>query len=318
MVEPFERIVVPDGDHGKWLEVRRKGVGGSDVAAIMGLSDYRSPYEVWSEKCGLTTAPDLSGNSAVQWGNILEPVIASHYSDLHPNTIVTPGSCVMRSLKRPWAQASLDYEIQVPGLGRGILEIKTSGSRSAAQWDEGVPIYYLTQVAHYMSVTGWGFADVAVLIGGQDYREYRIMRDQEDIDAVEQAVDGFWHLVETRTEPELLGIGHEARALLERHGEGEGVLESVQDPPDLETWINYRNLLKSTKATVDMYANRLKGLVGDNRSLQCPSGKLTWLRSKRTLFDEKAFREDHPDLYEEYCDEVERDMGLRFYERKDK
>lgn len=317
MDEQFERIVVPDGDRGKWLEVRRQGVGGSDVAAIMGLSRYRSPYEVWAEKCGLSESPDLSENQAVQWGNILEPVIAVHYRDLHPETEVIPGSCVMRSVRRPWAQASLDYEIKDPRLGKGVLEIKTAGARSSAQWDEGVPIYYLTQVAHYMSVTGWGFADVAVLIGGQDYREYRIMRDKEDIDAVERAVDGFWHLVETMDPPELSGIGREGRVLLDRYGGGEGVVESVQDPPELESWLTYKDLLKSTKATVDMYANRLKELVGDSRSVICPSGKITWLRSKRIKFDEKRFREDHPDLYEAYSDEVERDMGLRFRKRKD-
>lgn len=316
MAEPFERITVPDGDRAAWLDVRRKGVGGSDVAAIMGLSKYRSPYEVWAEKLGLVSSPDLSDNSAVQWGNILEPVIADHYKSLHKSTVVKPGSCVMRSLKRPWAQASLDYEIYVPGLGNGVLEIKTAGSRSSAEWDEGVPVYYLTQVMHYMSVTGWKFADVAVLIGGQDYREYRIMRDKDDIDSVEQAVDGFWHLVETREEPEILGIGREGSALIERYGVGEGDAECDIDPDDLESWITYNNLLKSTKATVAMYANRLKDRIGGGKSITCPSGKVVWVRSKSKKFDEKAFRESHPDLYEEFCEERERDMGIRFYERK--
>lgn len=316
MAEPFERIAVADGDRAAWLDVRRKGVGGSDVAAIMGLSKYRSPYEVWAEKLGHVLAPDLSEKQAVQWGNILEPVIADHYGSLHGSTTVKPGSCVMRSLKRPWAQASLDYEIYVPGLGNGILEIKTAGSRSSAEWDDGVPIYYLTQVMHYMSVTGWSFADVAVLIGGQDYREYRIMRDEDDIAEVEKAVDGFWHLVETREEPEILGVGHEGSALLERYGTGADEVECSVDPDDLESWLTYSKLLKSTKATVDMYANRLKGSIGENRSMVCPSGKVMWLRSRSKRFNEKAFKESHPDLYEQFCEERERDMGLRFYERK--
>ena len=76
--ELFKLLRVPDGDRDAWLEQRRKGVGGSDVAPIMDLSKWRSCYEVWAEKVGLIQPADLSDKESVQWGNILEPVVGAH------------------------------------------------------------------------------------------------------------------------------------------------------------------------------------------------------------------------------------------------
>ena len=175
-----------------WREERRKGIGGSDVAAIMGLSAYRTPYQVWLDKVQ-GVHDDISDKPAVVWGNILEHIIGEYYAQEHPDRTVRRVNGMMRSIARPWAQASLDYEVRDPELGWGILEIKTAGWRREDDWADGVPVYYQTQVAHYLSVSGRPFADVAVLIAGQDYREYRVMRDEEDIETVNRAVDEFWH-----------------------------------------------------------------------------------------------------------------------------
>ena len=68
----------------EWLELRSHGIGGSDVAAIMGLSPWRTPYQVWADKV-LGIREDISGKPAVEWGTILEPVVGEHYKSLHPD-----------------------------------------------------------------------------------------------------------------------------------------------------------------------------------------------------------------------------------------
>ena len=50
----------------EWLSVRNKGVGGSDAAVAVGLSQYKSPLELWLEKTGRKPADDLSANDAVR------------------------------------------------------------------------------------------------------------------------------------------------------------------------------------------------------------------------------------------------------------
>lgn len=314
----FELVRTPDGDRDAWLAQRRLGVGGSDVAAIMGLSPWRGAYEVWSEKSGLTEAPDLSAKESVQWGNILEPVVGGHYAELHPDREVRRVNAVCRSIARPWAQASLDYEVRDPELGWGVLEIKTAGLRSEPDWDGGVPLWYQTQAAHYLSVTGRPFADVAVLIGGQAYREYRLTRDPDDIAAVDAAVDAFWRMVEDGTEPPLTGSPGESSALMERHPEASGeLIEAVETPEALSGYLAAKAALDGAKRELDRWASKLKSEIGDASGIDCPEGRVTWVRGTSKRFDRKRFDAENPGTYEKYCEAVPRDMGLRFRPRKE-
>lgn len=312
----FTLVRTPDGDREAWLEQRRKGVGGSDVAAIMGLSPYRGAYEVWAEKSGLIEAPDISNKPAVIWGNILEPVVGEHYAENHPDREVRRLNAVCQSIERPWAQASLDYEVKDPELGWGVLEIKTAGQRSEGKWDDGVPLFYQTQVAHYLSVTGRAFADVAVLIGGQDYREYRIMRDEDDIRAVESAVDEFWQRVQTGEEPPVDGSPGEAEALFKRHQTSDGEVWDCGDMPrEVADYIYYKETADAAKERLDKAGNALKRLIGDRKGISCPDYVVTWPRGTRRTFDKKRFMADHPDLYEQYVTVGPSNSGIRIKER---
>lgn len=313
----FTLVRTPDGDREAWLEQRRKGVGGSDVAAIMGLSPYRGAYEVWAEKLGLIEAPDISDKPAVIWGNILEPVVGEHYAENHPDREVRRLNAVCQSIERPWAQASLDYEVKDPELGWGVLEIKTAGQRSEGKWDDGVPLFYQTQVAHYLSVTGRSFADVAVLIGGQDYREYRIMRDEDDVHAVESAVDEFWQRVQTGEEPPVDGSPGEADALFKRHQTSDGEVWDCGDMPrEVADYIYYKETADAAKERLAKAGNALKRLIGDHKGIKCPDYIVTWPRGTKKTFDKKRFMADHPDLYEQYANVGPSNSGIRIKERK--
>ena len=316
-MKPYEEIRVPDGDRDAWLEVRRHGIGGSDVAAMMGLSPYRTPCETWAEKSGLIESPDISDKPSVMWGNILEPVIGDHYKSLHPDRTVKRLNAVCRSKERPWAQASLDYEVKDPDLGWGILEIKTAGARSADQWDEGVPLYYLTQVTHYMSVTGRPFADVAVLIGGNDYREYRVMRDEDDIRAVDEAVDAFWKRVENGDAPDVGGSVTESQALFRQFGTGTDHIEDYgADPDELTLYLIAKQQRDAAEELLKLRSNKLKQLIGEEKGFECDSGRVTWSRGVRTSFDSKRLKEELPDIYERYATQRPADYGIRFSKRK--
>lgn len=299
-----------------WLAERRKGIGGSDVAAIMGLSAYSTPYQVWLEKTqGIHH--DISEKPAVMWGNILEPVVGEHYMDCHPDRHVRRVNAIARSIERPWAQASLDYEVHDPELGWGVLEIKTAGWRRESDWEEGVPVYYQTQVAHYLSVTGRPFADVAVLIAGQDYREYRVMRDEEDVATVNAAVDEFWHdYVEDGVAPRIDAMDGAAVFMAHERPEHD-YLESKNTPTLLNRWLLAKAELEHAKGEYERWTAKLKGLVGDAQGIECPDGRLTWSRFERTRLDSKRLRSERPDIAEEYTTSSMADGGLRWKPRKE-
>lgn len=300
----------------QWLAARREGVGGSDVAAIMGLSRYSTPYKVYEDKA-LGIHEDISDRPAVHWGNVLEPVVGAEYAANHPERTVRRVNGIATSVARPWAQASLDYEVRDPERGWGVLEIKTAGLRRAEDWADGVPVYYQTQVAHYLSVTGRGFADVAVLIGGSDYREYRIERDEDDIAAVTGAVDAFWHgNVEARVPPEVgaLDVG---AAFLAHSEPTDEYLESDSVPEAVTAYRMAKLAVDDAKRTCDLYAARVRELIGDAAGIECPGLRVRWLRGERGRFDRKRFEAEHPGLYDQYVTKAPSDMGLRIKEIKE-
>lgn len=304
-----------DEVNAQWLAARMQGVGGSDVAAIMGLSPWRSPYQVWADKV-LGITQDISDKPAVMWGNILEPVVGEHYKSLHPDHRVRRVNGIAHSIERPWAQASIDYEVNVPGRGWGVLEIKTAGLRSAPHWEDGVPIFYQTQVAHYLSVTGRQFAVVAVLIGGQDYREYVIEHDEDDIAAVDAAVDDFWHRnVEGGVEPTPVA-GDGAAVFMAHRRPEEGLREMPDTPALVSRWLFAKGRLDAAKRDVDELASQLKAQIGDAKGWQTPEGRLQWVRTTRSRLDSKRLREEEPEVYEEYTVSAPADGGLRWYEGK--
>lgn len=193
----------------QWHVQRAKGVGGSDVAAIMGLNRYRTPLDVWLEKTGRSEPEDISGKPAVKVGNWLEPQLRREFRARHPGWSVVEPHAMYRSRGHPCMQASLDGVVHDPADGpgvRSVLEIKTVGESRARDWEDGVPAYYLTQVTHYLAVTGWRRAYVFALVGNREFLEFTVDRDEEDIRTVIQACESFWEgFVLKDVMPELTG-----------------------------------------------------------------------------------------------------------------
>lgn len=273
-------------DNAGWLEARKRGIGGSDVAAIMGLSPWKSPLEVWLEKTGRADAPDLSDKESVAMGTELESVVLDMYRRRHPDHAAQRVNAILTSMYRPWAQASLDGIVRDPELGWGVLEIKTGSKES--EWQDGVPLHYLTQVTHYLSVTGYAFADVAALIGdfGLHYHEFRVMRDEEDLQAVVERVDEFWadYVEKDAMPPYVSTLPSEGKALHELYKHSDGEME----PSDAMRTEELAGMMldlsaKLAAATSEKTAatNELKRLVGEHKGIITPDHIITWVRSEK-------------------------------------
>lgn len=219
MVEVTEQVAavpeaIPDvsTEEGRdaWLEQRRRGIGGSDVAGIIGLSPWTSAYEVWASKRLGYSTPD---NSAMEWGRILEPVVANKWAR-DTGELVVEVPVMWRATTRPWAIANVDRLIlpsdqqsvwsgvehaapEDAGLllatGPEILEVKTTNHFGGRAWDDDqAPRYHQTQVQHYLDVLGLEHAWLVVLIENRRLECRRIVRDDEAIGMIREAVDSFW------------------------------------------------------------------------------------------------------------------------------
>lgn len=193
------RISTAGMTRAEWLETRRRGIGGSEAAAVCGVNPHRSAMSVYLDKLG--ELPEEDAGERAYWGTVLEDVVARHYAEVN-DAKVRRVNYIMIDPARPYMLANLDREVLKDGARYGY-EGKTTDARNAAQWDgEAVPVNYVYQVQHYMSVTGFPFFDVACLIGGNTYVQRRVYRDPELIEIIREREAAFWLSVETRTPPE--------------------------------------------------------------------------------------------------------------------
>jgi putative phage-type endonuclease len=201
----------------EWLKLRRTGLGGSDVAAIAGLSKWATPLSVWLEKTGTYVPDDDNASEAMEWGTLLEEPVANEVARREGLELVELRAMLAHP-DRPYMLANLDRTVVTDPhavyAGPGVYEGKTTNAYRADDWTRGrVPYAAALQTHHYLAVTGWEFAYIGVLIGGQRLEVRRVDRDDELVELVLALEAEFWHRVETLDPPtavaaddELLGV----------------------------------------------------------------------------------------------------------------
>lgn len=176
----------------------KTGLGGSDIAALFGKSPWKTLHEVYMAKVGLTkpeTAPELLVYQEI--GLEVEPALTRMFLRRRPGKAVIEHPEFMRSEDHPWMIGHLDGIIcDLDGVQEGVLEIKTAGWGKSGDWGlEGtdeVPENYNLQVHHYMALTGLKYAEIAVLVGGSDFKIYRVERNEELIAVLIAQGSYFW------------------------------------------------------------------------------------------------------------------------------
>jgi putative phage-type endonuclease len=179
----------------------RHGIGASEIAAVCGMNPYASPWDVWLRKTGQT--PDVEQNEPMEWGHRLEPAIRQKYADETGQLVRVPGES-MFSAERPWARATPDgIVLNMSKHAEHLLQCKNVGFFVGRDWEGGPPAYVQLQEQWELCVTGLERADVAVLIGGSDYRTFTVHRDNRMIADLLTIADEFWRRVETKTPPKV-------------------------------------------------------------------------------------------------------------------
>jgi putative phage-type endonuclease len=174
----------------EWHALRSKGVGGSLVGTLCGLNKWESAYTAWAKFTGKIPS-EIPDSPAMEWGRRLESVVMDKFQDEHSELEIIREVGTWQNLERPYQIANPDGIATDEHGNLCVIEIKTA--KFPDDWDQGVPLYYLTQVQWYLSCLGIQRAYVAVLIGGSDYREYEVEADHfqqmADIAIVEQFLD---------------------------------------------------------------------------------------------------------------------------------
>jgi putative phage-type endonuclease len=282
---------------------KQKGIGGSDVATILGLNPYKTAFTLWLEKTGQIEPPNLSGNQAIEWGNILEPVIREKFAK-ETGFEVLENHWVMQHELHDFMVANIDGEVIDPQFKgeRGVLEIKTAGERMKDQWTDGPPHHYMLQIQHYLAVLDYSYAYVAVLISGQTFKYFLIERDDYVIHQIIQAENEFMEMVERNIAPEISGHRADTEYLADAFPEDNGEIGELDET--LEAFaLRYSTVQKQIKALqeeADYIKNKIKLQAKEFRILKSSAIKINMPTIKKVSFNTKQFELDHPDLYEKY------------------
>lgn len=199
-------IVKSFKNRNEWLVGRGEGIGGSDASSTVNMNPWRSNLELWQIKTNRRTAPDISNNERVIYGQTAEEFIRRLYQLQHKDAIDVHymPNVVLQNRKYPFMLYSPDGLLQEKDSGRcGILEIKTATPITATQrekWrDDRIPDNYFIQVLHGLNVTGFDFVDlVAELTYAEDRiwrKTYHLERDDflEELEFVREGVEDFWN-----------------------------------------------------------------------------------------------------------------------------
>lgn len=153
----------------EWLELRQRGLGGSDASCVVGINPFTTRDELWdSKRQKKPTVIEMT--PALRFGSLAEGIILDRLNLKEYEDVVHDGETLgtLRSKRRPWQLANIDaYVVGTGSVSTGV-EIKTCDQSSKYHWLKGVPKYYYAQVQHYMAVTGWQKFDVWLLVCPMD------------------------------------------------------------------------------------------------------------------------------------------------------
>lgn len=204
-------------DREAWLKNRSRGIGGSDISAVVGLNPYKTNVELWMEKTGQTTPEDISEKDYVRYGTEAESPLRELFKlDFPQYAVDYVENNSFTNSKYPWAVASLDGWMTDEDGRRGVWECKTTNilqSMQKEKWRNQIPMNYYCQCLFYMAVYEADFcvlkAQLKTVFDGVPYlqtKHYFIERSevQDDIDYLMQKGSEFWESVQSGQCPALV------------------------------------------------------------------------------------------------------------------
>lgn len=261
-------------------------IGGSDIAAVLGKSRYKTPYRLWCEKTGRIEST-VSNLEAVNFGTELEEFVAQTFSKRANKPV----------RKAPKGYQHPDYPYMVAHVDRLItgsdelLECKTCSAYKLDEWQNAIPKEYILQVIWYLGITGRKRGWIACLIGGQKFDYKYIDFDEELFNLMVEKAKEFYNMVQTDTPPLIMPDDDETL----------GQIYSVHtddliEAQEFDDRIAYLQELKMHRddmnAEIKEIETELKAKIGENLGISTDKYKVTWKTQTTSRLDTDKLREE--------------------------
>lgn len=262
-------------DRESWLAARRAGIGSSDIAAVLGISPWRSPLELYLDKRG--ELPPQEDKPQLRRGRMLEPMVLRFYADETGHEVTRQQEHIVDGFK----MATLDG---FDAVASAPVEAKTVNAFAAREFGEhgsdAVPLHYAAQVHWQIMLTGAGSGYLAALIGSDDFRIFELRRDRELEEMLVARASEFWARVQSGTPPEPI-CEADVRLLYPRDAGSQ-----IEATPEIEAAVNrlesVKLQIKAAEAEEAGLAGQIKTFIGEHSILTSADGKplVTWKTAK--------------------------------------
>lgn len=300
--------VIRTKDRADWLKQRELGIGSSEVATIIGLNPWETPYQLWRRKLGIDPPKEMT--FAMKAGHYLEDAVAQFYQDESGREIIKSSAedFLVVDDARPYLRVSPDRTFWTGGKknseNKGIVELKTT--QRAVDPDD-LPKWWYTQLQYQMGVAGYRLGSLAWLSMGRDFGYVDLEFDSGFFGWLAEEVERFWvDYVQAQKEPPVHNV---ADMLIKYSRHAAGSYREV-DEPIYHAW----NDLKAVRAQIADLEEQKKELE-DTIKLTFEEAEgityqgevlATWKAPKPSVrFDEKLFRQEQPAMWDQYAREAQ-------------
>lgn len=294
-----------------WLEWRNGGIGGSEIAAIVGASKWGTALSVWAKKTGIAK-DEVEENGNMEWGHRLENAVTDKWMDEHTDYTLEIRGPVFERIDMPWMRASLDNIVVAPDGTMEALECKTASSDDdwiGPDGEELIPESYCWQAVWQMAVTGLRKVRFSVLVMGNRKRswlERTLEWDDQYVDFAIAKGREFWNMVETQTPPGTSEMNPDADAIAIR-SMFPVVDESntIELGSDFERYVGERTILKmqlkGIEKQIDTIENIVKLAMKDAKVATVGGEKFVSASSSvRESIDTKAIKAQMPEIAKQF------------------
>lgn len=300
----MSNTIIRPKDRTEWLKYRESGIGSSEVATIVGLNPWETPYQLWRRKVGLD-APKQE-NFAMKAGHYLEDAVSLFWQDETGQQVIksSAGDWLIRDDGRPYLQVSPDRTYWLADMphsneNKGILECKTTQMTID---EDDIPKHWFVQVQYQLGVAGYQHGSLAWLTQGRNFG-YKDLAFVPDFFAwLVEEVDKFWvDNIQAKQEPTAANVQD---ILLKYNRHTDGKIVEVNDEifaayQDLKAVKDELSAIEEKKTALE---EKIKLGFGDAEAISYDGQTLaTWKAPKPSnKFDAKAFTAAHPDLAKEF------------------
>lgn len=288
--------------HEAWLQMRKKGIGGSDAGAVCGLNPYVSPMNVYQDKTSAKIAD--SDSESMRQGRDLEEYVAKRFMEA-TGLKVRRSNKMYQSKEYPFMLADVDRLIVGEDAG---LECKTTSAYNADKWKNGeIPAHYLIQCCHYMAVTGKKAWYIAVVILGQEFKYMKIDRDDEMIKNLISIEENFWNnhvLLGRMPNPDGSKACDEVLEQYFHIARKNSKIELIGFDEKLNRREEARTLIRKLEQEVKQIEQEVKLFMKDNEMAVSEQYKVIWKNIDTVRLNTERIKEEKPEIYRDFSNAI--------------